>query len=122
MLHWRYHTNSRWEKYATETANVRSPRKKNEIQSEQTIFNDRRLHLHGYIVWSQYNYTPYNDTREDNTLPTTRARFNLIYKTDGAAVIMGSHDICMHNLYSDIDFWLLSVHEIVIDTALLLLL
>lgn len=39
----------------------------------------------------------YNDTREDNTSPTTRARFNLIHKTDGAAVITGSYDICTYN-------------------------
>lgn len=49
----------------------------------------------------------HNETREDNTSPTTRACFNLIHKTDGAAVIAGSHDICMHNRRSGIDFWLL---------------
>jgi len=66
------------------------------LRSNLTIFNVRRLRLHGYIV-SVITPCAYNDRREDNTSPTTRARFNLIHKTDGAAVIAGSHDICTYN-------------------------
>lgn len=95
----------------------RSQPARRKIRSNLTIFNGRQLRLHGCIVQLVITPCMYNETREDNMSPTTRACFNLIHKTDGAAVIAGSHDICTRNHRSEIDFWLLSVHEKVIDAA-----
>lgn len=66
----------------------------------------------------------YNDTREDNTSPTTRARFNLIHKTDGAAVIAGANMIYVRTIVVlvSISDCYHAAHEIAADAALLLFL